>query len=164
MMAPELRIRSADPDDAEIVREIAVRAFAEYRDLLDPPPGILFESVEIIRFAITNQVVVLAEIGDCSVGTARLELRPTGGYIGRFAVLPGYRGQGIATHLMDHLEARAAASGRLMTTVTVREALPANIHFFEHRGYTVTNREPHPRIPTTVTITLTKTLASASIL
>ena len=40
------KIELVDSTQAELVRAIAIEAFAEYRDALEPPPGILFESVE----------------------------------------------------------------------------------------------------------------------
>jgi len=156
-----ITVRFATGDDASVVRETALLAFAELRDVIDPPPGILFETGDEVRRAIETEGAVVALDGEVVVGSARFEARPGYLYIGRLAVPPLFRGRGIATALMAFLEVHARSLGLSEARVSVREALPGNVAMFEHWGYAPVSRDPHHRLPHVFSIGMAKRLGQA---
>ncbi|MBK7329561.1 MAG: GNAT family N-acetyltransferase [Dehalococcoidia bacterium] len=141
---PALTLTFVGPEQAEIVRELMLAAFAEYecpdrpveRDVGRPSrmsPGTLLSGA------------VLARLGSETVGSGRFELRDDHVYIGRLSVLPPHRGRGVAAAMMLAMEQRAAAAGFREARIGVRTLLPRNIALYERLGYVVTNRYQHPR-------------------
>jgi ElaA protein len=94
-------------------------------------------------------VHVLAEVGAAAVGTGRLVLRPQYARIGRMAVLPPYRGQGIGQLLLDRL--LLLASQRRRFQIVLHAQLHA-IPFYEASGFQVVSEvfdeagSPHRRM------------------
>jgi GNAT superfamily N-acetyltransferase len=152
-------LRFATPDDAAVVRETALLAFAEFKGVIDPPPGILFETEEDVRRALETEGGVVAIDGEAVVGSARFEERPGYLYIGRLAVPPAFRGRGIGAALMAFIEEHARSRGMAECHVSVRESLPGNVAMFEHWGYVPASRDPHPRVPTAYSIGMVKRFA-----
>ena len=84
--------------------------------------------------ALARHALVVADDG-VAAGTARLLLntpQPGQSKIGRVAVRPAYRGQGLASRLMRALEAEAAAQGQ---TSILLDAQLAVIPMYEKLGY-----------------------------
>jgi len=127
------QVRLARSDEAAIVHAITQAAFAELRG-------------------------VLAMSGEQPVGAARFELEPDALYVGRVAVLPSHRRQGIASALMRCCEDLAPGLGRDQVRLEVRQSLPGNVALYQSLGYEVTSIDPHPRGPD-VSLTMRKMLA-----
>lgn len=132
-------------------------AFEEYRGRLDPPSGALRETIDDVRAAIGGGGAFLAFSGDMAVGSARFRLAPGYAYAGRVAVLPAYRGQGVAGALMAAIEASARAGGVAEVRVGVRGSLPANRRLYEKLGYRVLSARQY-ETGTDLDITLGKDL------
>jgi ribosomal protein S18 acetylase RimI-like enzyme len=152
----DLAIRFATDGDAETLLATAQAAFAELRDKIDPPPGIVFETIADVHAALRDHGAIIAERDGIAVGSARFEEKPGYLYIGRLAVVPDARRTGVGRAMMAFLEAHAATLGLPQTQVEVREALPGNIAMFTALGYEVIARQPHPRVPTAMTVTMAK--------
>jgi ribosomal protein S18 acetylase RimI-like enzyme len=118
-------------------------AFAEYAGKLPQESGALRESLADVQNAMAQGGAVLAFIGDLPVGSARFEPDGDGLYVGRVAVLPEYRRQGIASALMAFLEDHARATRKAWIRIGVRESLPSNIALYETLGYETLKVEPH---------------------
>jgi ribosomal protein S18 acetylase RimI-like enzyme len=142
-----VRIAPATAGDAELVRRIMQEAFAEYVGVLQPPSGAHTETVEDVLRVMALGGAVLAWLGDEAVGAARYERRGGHLYVGRVAVLPAYRKQGIATALMRHLEDVARDLGLPAIQVGVRMSLPSNLALYQRLGYELIDVQPHPRGP-----------------
>src|SRR5438477_3110125 len=112
-----LLFRYATEQDADSLHELIQAAFAEYRGTIPVPPGALNETVEDTRKAASEGRVLLAfdfdpAVEDTTVdlkeanlvGTARYDVRDGYLYVGRVAVHPDRRGQGIGAALMHNLE------------------------------------------------------------
>lgn len=153
-----VEIRFADVSEAGLVRDLAIRAFAEYRETLVPPPGILAESVEDVAAYIARGGAVLALDGETAVGSARFHPEPGYLYIGRVSVPPEHRRRGIATLIMRFLEEHARVLGLAETRVEVRMALPSNIALYGSLGYVPISYQPHPRVPEAMTVKMAKCL------
>jgi GNAT superfamily N-acetyltransferase len=153
-----MRVELVDASQAELVLRLAVEAFAEFRESLVPPPGILAETVDDVARYIENGGAVIAWDCDEPVGCARFHPELDHLYIGRVAVPPAYRRRGIATEIMHFLEDHARSLGLSETRVQVRQALPSNVALYQSLGYTVRSADPHPRVLEATVLTLFKRL------
>ena len=149
-------IELADATQAELVLRLAKEAFEEFRHSLVPPPGILAETVADVARYIETSGAVLAWDGEAAVGSARFHLERDHLYIGRVAVPPAFRRRGIATEIMRFLEEHARSLGFLETRVEVRQALPGNVALYESLGYIPISVQPHPRVPSAMTVKMAK--------
>jgi len=152
------QVRLARSDEAPTVHAITQAAFAEYRGVLPVESGALDETLADVEAALANGGAALAMIGGQPVGAARFELESDALYVGRVAVLPSHRRQGIASALMRFCEDLAPSLGRDQVRLGVRQSLPSNVALYQALGYEVTSREPHPRGPD-VSLTMRKMLA-----
>ena len=140
-----IRITNAAIDDAPLVYDIMQRAFAEYLGVLDPPSGVHSESLDDVIVALDQGGAILAWIGSEAVGSARYAFREDSCYIGRVSVLPQYRGQGIASAMMEYIEGIARAHGSGYMEISVRMVLESNINLYKRLGYTITGMFEHPK-------------------
>jgi GNAT superfamily N-acetyltransferase len=126
---PVICVSRVGSSRAQLVFDLTLKAFEEYRDVLDLPTGVLFETVADVHKSIDSEAAAIAWIGDRAVGAVRWEARP--GYLnaGRLAVLPEARGAGVGAALMAFVEDRARMLGLSEVQVGVRSALPGNIDF-----------------------------------
>ncbi len=142
---PDLRVTDAAPEDAPLVYDIMQVAFAEYLGVLYPPSGVHDETVEDVVDAFKDGGAILAWLGNQAVGSARYTFHDDYFYIGRVSVLPGYRGHGVASAMMNHLEAIARARGYKCLEIGVRMVLESNVNLYKRLGYEVTDRFEHPK-------------------
>src|SRR5215207_3938151 len=96
-----LRITEASSDEIPLVYEIMQAAFAEYIGVLDPPSGVHAETLEDTRLAVSKGGALLAWADDQAVGSVRYAFHGESCYIGRVSVLPGFRGRGIASAMVE---------------------------------------------------------------
>ena len=152
-----VRVVRAATADAPLVHRIMREAFAEYDGILQPPSGALRESVADVERTMAQGGAVLAWLGDVAAGSARYLVRADDLYVERVAVLPAYRGQGLAAQMMGTIEAQARRLARSRVEVGVRQSLPRNVALYQRLGYTVVKVEPHSGGPDH-TVTLVKQL------
>ena len=140
-----LRIGLAAPGQAPDLLGLLQRAFAEQRQL-DPPSGVAGESVDDIDAAIRSGQTIAAVLDGELVGTVRYVVTADSVYLGRLAVDPEYRRNGIATMILEWVRAELLpAEGRQAIDVEVRAALPGNIRLFRELGFRELGRYPHPK-------------------
>jgi GNAT superfamily N-acetyltransferase len=139
-----IRIEAVGVQQADEVYRIMQLAFEQYRDRLTPPSGALVEIVEDVRLAIESGGAWLAFDGDQAVGCARYRFFPEYAYVGRLAVLPEYRGKGIATALMQTFETLAKQAGMAEARLGVRACLAENLRFYENLGYRALSARAYP--------------------
>jgi ribosomal protein S18 acetylase RimI-like enzyme len=152
------RITLASIEDAPLVHRLMCEAFAEYDGVLEPPTGALMESVADVAAAIAAGGAVLAWESEVAVGSARFKPEADHLYVGRVAVVPVYRGRGLARAMMEFLEDHGRALGMPEARVGVRRNLPGNIALYERLGYRIVREEPHPRGPAYTSVTMVKRL------
>ena len=156
MDGPRLRVEPAGADDADLVHRLTQAAFAEFRGVLAPPAGVEFETIEVVAADIDAGGAAVAWIGGEVVGAVRWAPLTGHLYVGRLAVLPSHRGQGVGAALVAFAETQAASLGLPEVRVEVRSALPGNAAFFRGRGFAVVAERPHPRLPAATTVVLAK--------
>jgi GNAT superfamily N-acetyltransferase len=142
-----VEIRYAVGGDAEALHKLIQAAFAEYEAVLPVPPGALGDTLEHARSAIADGRTLLACDGGQIMGTARYEPRDGYMYVGRVAVHPDYRRRGVGIELMGYVEQVARDLGYTRLRLGTRQSMPGNLAFIEGLGYSIAEREQHPRGP-----------------
>jgi ribosomal protein S18 acetylase RimI-like enzyme len=143
-MGEETVIRTAASAEAELLLAVMRRAFAEYRGVLRPESSVFVETAALIAEKLAGGGGYLALKGGTPVGCIIAEIKGDRGYLGRLAVDPAQRRQGLARHLMLAGEGFARARGLKTAEVQVRIALTGNIALFQALGYRETARRSHP--------------------
>lgn len=139
-----ITLRAATLDDANTVLNVIHAAFEPYRGVLNPPSGAHKETQETIAQKIETGGGFIATLDDIVAGVVVYQPEETRLYLGRLAVLPEYRGKGIAHVLIAAVEELARQHGFPGVRLGVRVQLPQNRAFFERLGYQVTEYESHP--------------------
>jgi len=141
-----ITLRAAQPPDAPLLYRLMLAAYEEYRDTLVPASGAFDETVADVRRAIEDGGAVLVYVDGEAAGCGRFEWAADRSSIevGRLAVLPAYRGRGLATQMLRWFEERAAALGVPEVLLGVRLNLPRNITLYERAGYQIFDYEERP--------------------
>ncbi len=128
------------PADAEAVARLIRTAFAAIDTPLDPPPSALRETAGRIRAHLLAGGGALHGLEGCILWAER----GGGLYVGRLAVLPACRGQGIAPALLAYAEQVARRMGQPRIHVETRLALAGNRRLFARAGFVETVQRAHP--------------------
>ena len=128
-------LRQATAEDAYSLSAVIQAAFEEYRGRLDLPSGAHAETVQAVREKMVRAEAVVVSVDQNVVGCAFFEPEGDHIYLGRLAVLPQYRGQGIGQKLVAWVEGQARLRGYTRVRLGVRVGLTGNRAFFERQGY-----------------------------
>lgn len=127
---------------ARIARVIRA-AFAEYRDVLEPPSGALALDAAGVRHLLELGGVLVCECDGRIAACVFHRTHADHVYLGRLAVVPAFRGRGLGVRLVAEVEALAVAAGRDRVRLGVRLSLPRNREFFERLGYRQVGLDSH---------------------
>jgi len=155
---PEIEVRFAARAESAAVAELIHAAFEEYRGRLEPESGALRETAETTAAAFADHAIIVAETGGRLAGCVLATRRGGELYLGRIAVHPNFRRQGIASRLLAAAERHARATGATALTLGVRIALPDNFRYFAARGFHEIGREAHPGFDRPTSINMAKRL------
>jgi len=136
-------IRLGRPEESSEIAAVLHAAFAEQRGRIQPESAALSESSGSIAARFLDHGIAVADQAGRLVGCVFYQHQGDEIYLGRLATLPECRGQGIASALLDHVEAHARGSGAARIALGVRVALTDNQRFFESRGYREVGRNAH---------------------
>jgi GNAT superfamily N-acetyltransferase len=128
------------PDLVDLIH----RAFAAYRGKLVPESGAHAETVETLVAALAKGAAFRAHLGGRLVGCIFAERRPDRVYLGRLAVDPAWRGQGVGAALLAAAEAYARDLDAPALELGVRLVLLDNIRLFQRAGFVITAQRSHP--------------------
>jgi predicted N-acetyltransferase YhbS len=156
---PAISLRTAAEAHAEQVLLLILDAFEEYRGVLNPPSGAHRETADTIRKKLSEGGGFIAYVGDQAAGCVLYEPEAEALYLGRLAVLPGYRKQGVAHILIEAVENRARELNLPKVTLGVRVQLTGNRAFFENLGYQVVAYDTHDGYSEPTFMTLEKAIA-----
>jgi ribosomal protein S18 acetylase RimI-like enzyme len=157
-MPETITIRPAAPREAAVLLAVMRRAFGEYRGRLVPESSVFVETPDLIAEKLAGGGGFLALDGEKPVGCLIAEEKAGRGYLGRLAVDPDLRRQGLAWRLMLEGERFARDRGLKIAELQVRIALPGNIALFEALGYRETARRAHPGFPEPTYLVMEKSL------
>jgi GNAT superfamily N-acetyltransferase len=118
---------------------------AAFRDLpIEPPSGVVKETVADFSMRLAEQTVFVAQAGDGLVGAIFCIPREGALYVGRLAVHPPWRRRGVAGALLDAAKAEARRIGARRMTLNTRIMMPGNVALFQKHGFVVTGQGTHP--------------------
>ncbi|WP_395022847.1 GNAT family N-acetyltransferase [Dongia sp.] len=161
-MPETIVIRPAAPGEAAVLLDVMRRAFAEYRGVLQPESSVFVETPELIAQKLAGGGGFLALQDGRPVGCIIAEEKDGHGYpmgyLGRLAVDPSLRRQGLARRLMQAGEGFVRARGHRICAVQVRIALGGNIALFQSLGYRETDRRAHPGFAAPTYLVMEKSL------
>lgn len=154
----DISVRAATEADIPTIVALIHAAFKEYDGVIDPPSGAHNESEDKIRQAMITERAALACADDRAVACVLYRNEGDHMYFGRLAVLPTYRGWGIAGVLISYVEARARELGLPCVRLGVRVALPHLRARYERLGYCVIEERRHAGYVEPTYLVMEKTL------
>ncbi|SFP86159.1 GNAT family N-acetyltransferase [Salibacterium halotolerans] len=131
-----MKIEEVHAIDAETVKYVMQRAFAEYNN--DPvPSGAMQETTESIQASIAGgeETAAVCSIENRPVGIVRVREEDGALYFFRLSVLPEERGNGIAAALIRWVESKALQLEKEIVFCKVRASTPHNVRRYERLGY-----------------------------
>ena len=152
----ELELREVGAEAAAILSDIICTAFGQYDGVLDPPSGAHKESAEQLARKLNHARSILALVESIPAGCVIYEPSDDMLLLGRLAVLPEFRGRGVATALVADVEQRAVAAGATRVRLGVRVALPALRAWYERLGYRLVEERRHEGYDYTTYVILDK--------
>ncbi|HEY7349435.1 MAG TPA: GNAT family N-acetyltransferase [Ktedonobacterales bacterium] len=162
----EITLRPATVDDALTILAITRAAFEQFLDRLDPPSGALKETLETLVGSAfqPDHGVTLAFVDGKPAGALRWSIHPQRAhlYVGRVAVPPPYRRQGIASALMHWADDHARILGLPAVQFGVRLQAPENIRFYQRLGYQIIEYAQHAGYDHPTFVWMRKDLQSSS--
>lgn len=159
-MTQAITLTSAAESDVPLLLTLVQAAFEEYRPLLDPPSGAHRETLDTIAKKLAEGGAFIAWKGETALGCVLIEPEEDALYLGRLAVLPQYRGLGVARLLIDAVENQARSAGLNKVTLSVRVQLLRNRAFFERLGYQFAAYHHHDGHSEPTFLTLEKSLST----
>jgi len=149
-------IRLATAEDAPLVYQIMMSAYAEYRSL-PAPSGALRETESAIKASLQNgsEQALLYYEGSVPVGSVRFKTDGDSLYFCRLSVCPEARGRGVAKAMLAWLENYANTHGLKKIWCKVRASIPRNVRLYQSAGFRICGEEVkfHPNgIPLSIII------------
>jgi ribosomal protein S18 acetylase RimI-like enzyme len=148
----------ASNDDISEIANIIVLAFEEHRSKLQPPSSSLNKSPESVKQELQTAKAVVAYKSGEIIGCVFYSLKDDFVYLAHLAVLPDYRGLGMAKTLMQAVETKALEQGFTKVRLSVRLALGTTRAFYERLDYTFYSYGSHSGFDTPTYVTLEKRL------
>lgn len=138
----EVVIRLADPDEAHLIHQITMAAFAEYEhDRV--PSAALNETVEFIRERLEDgdeQALLCIQSGR-PIGTVRFQMDEHSLSFFRLAACPKEQGKGRAKAMLAFLERYAKENGKKEIWCNVRRSVARNIRLYQSVGYALVQEQ-----------------------
>jgi len=158
-MSDTLVLRAATVADAVTIAAIIAASFEEYRGRLEPESGAFRETAEAVAAELAREAgAIIAERNGAVVGCVMVKLLEDDLYLGRLAVVPAARGQGIARRLVEAVEDEARRRELAGVRLGVRIVLPENQKLFASLGYVEISREAHEGFDHPTSINMRKAL------
>lgn len=138
---PPLRIRTADPRDANAILACLADAFKEYRDQYSA--GAFADTVldsETVQHRLSEMCVLAAIAEERVVGTISRSVNGAEGHLRGMAVSPEWQGTGVASTLLTAAEGELLRCGCSYVTLETTEPLTRAMRFYARHGFAPTGR------------------------
>ena len=132
----EIEIRSADHADAVAILKCLTEAFAPHR--AEYTPAAFADTVlshETVHLRLQQMHVLVATVAGNVVGTVSGVCHAEEGHLRGMAVLPEWRGLGVAAKLLAAIEAWLRSRGCKRITLDTTLPLKGAMKFYEKHGY-----------------------------
>ncbi|MBH5320360.1 GNAT family N-acetyltransferase [Paenibacillus sp. GSMTC-2017] len=135
-------IKLAESKEANLVHEMMLLAFEEYRHI-DVPSSALNETIVSIEESLSTgaEQALLYFKDELAVGSVRFTRNEKSLYFSRLSVSPIARGRGIAKSFLHWLEEHAKEQGISEMKCRVRMSIPQNIALYQSIGFIVIEEE-----------------------
>lgn len=131
-----LRIRTATPSDVDALVELYRAAYRTAADLGYPSSVLDLEAGTVRSWLDDGDAAVyVAERGGELLGAVRLLEEREHPYGERLAVRPDAQGEGIGTHLREHVEGRARERGHDRLQIAAFDDHPFLLEHYREAGY-----------------------------
>ncbi|PDQ20422.1 GNAT family N-acetyltransferase [Mesorhizobium sanjuanii] len=141
------------------VLALIMRAFATMDGVIDPPSSAHRLTAEDLRDKAGRETIFAALKGGRIIGCVFVLERTEDFYVGKFAVDPGFQGQGIGRGLMQAAEALARSRDKRAIELQTRIELTGNHAAFTRLGFRETDRTAHDGYSRATSITMRKVLS-----
>ena len=134
-------LRKAAIGDVEAIVDCLRRAFEEYENAYTP--GAFADTVPDangIRRRLTEMCLIVAVAENKIVGTIGYSVHGTEGHLRGMAVLPEWRGSGVASALLRNVENELRAGGCTVVTLDTTEPLERAIRFYERNQFVASGK------------------------
>jgi ribosomal protein S18 acetylase RimI-like enzyme len=133
--------RCADASRANELRAFTHDIFGAL--VIDPPSGVLKETEADFAARLAHETCFIVEAEGKLIASMFCRQDGDALYIGRLAVHPQWRRQGIANALMEAAKADARCIGAKRMTLGCRIVLTSNLALFQRHGFVVVGYETH---------------------
>jgi GNAT superfamily N-acetyltransferase len=141
--APDTSFAVRRWDAAERLNDLLAMIHAAFAGL-DPPSGVLNETVTDIAARQRDGIVLVAQSGAAFIGSMFCARKDDALYLTRMATHPDWRRRGVGRALMAAAEGEVRSLGAKRLTLRVRVTLPDNRRYFESLGFVVNGRGQDP--------------------
>jgi GNAT superfamily N-acetyltransferase len=134
--AAEVLIRAADANDTTDILKCLATAFEPFR--AEYTPAAYADTVlsdETVRLRLRRMHVLVAMVARNVVGTISASANAEEGHLRGMAVLPEWRGLGVAAQLLATIEGWLHSRGCKRSTLGTTLPLKAAMRFYEKNGY-----------------------------
>jgi ribosomal protein S18 acetylase RimI-like enzyme len=143
-MHPAINLCAMEPADAAAVASLIRRSFAAQSVPTDPPASALRVTAEDVCAALRAGGGAVVRAGPALAGSVLWSEKDGGLYVGRLAVDPAWRRQGLARRLLDAAEAAARARALPRVWLETRLVLQDNRLLFAAHGFREVSHHAHP--------------------
>lgn len=162
-----MQVSLAPPDFSEWPELMALvrQSFAYMDERINPPSSLKAMSLEDFKAKAQAEslIVARAERQARLLGCAFAALREDCLYLGKVAVAPEARGQGVARAMFAVAEALAREQGRPFLELQTRVELTENHATFAALGFQVVARTAHPGFDRPTSLTLRRPVGAAPV-
>lgn len=134
-LAEKVEVKLASLQDAPVIHDVMIRAFAEYRTLAVSSTA-LDETVEsVIADMEGGEEAMIAYVKGEPAAAVRFEMQDDALYFFRLSVVPEHQGQGLAKKMLKQLETFAKEQGKQRIWCKVRMNMEKNMYLYQAAGY-----------------------------